>query len=148
MIKLIVLILSIQFYYSQDKGLSLFEKKDYKQSLEYYLNVLNIRENDISAKFGAGISAFKNQDIETGMKFLQEVSNSKDEILSSRAHFNLANIGDTRSWFLHPGSTTHRQLTEEQREGAGASSDAIRLSVGIEDVDDIISDVEQALKQV
>ena len=92
MFKLIVLILSIQFYYSQDKGLSLFEKKDYKQSLEYYLNVLNVRENDISAKFGAGISAFKNQDIETGMKFLQEVSNSKDEILSSRAHFNLANI--------------------------------------------------------
>ncbi len=81
MFKLIVLILSIQFYYSQDKGLSLFEKKDYKQSLEYYLNVLNIRENDISAKFGAGISAFKNQDIETGMKFLQQVSNSEDKIL-------------------------------------------------------------------
>ncbi|MFL3005206.1 MAG: tetratricopeptide repeat protein, partial [Candidatus Neomarinimicrobiota bacterium] len=70
----------------------MFEKKDYKQSLEYYLNVLNVRENDISAKFGAGISAFKNQDIETGMKFLQEVSNSRDETLSSRAHFNLANI--------------------------------------------------------
>ena len=49
---------------------------------------------------------------------------------------------------LHPASTTHRQLTEEQREGAGASSDAIRLSVGIEDVDDIIADLEQALKQV
>ncbi|MAI85728.1 MAG: hypothetical protein CMF99_00865, partial [Candidatus Marinimicrobia bacterium] len=92
MFKFIVLFVSMQFYYSQDKGLSLFEKKDYKQSLEYYLNVLNVRENDISAKFGAGISAFKNQDIETGMKFLQEVSNSKDEILSSRAHFNLANI--------------------------------------------------------
>ena len=55
-------------------------------------NVLDKRENDISAKFGAGISAFKNQDIETGMKYLQEVSNSEDEILSSRAHFNLANI--------------------------------------------------------
>ena len=92
MFKFIVLFVSMQFYYSQDKGLSLFEKKDYQQSLEYYLNVLNVRENDISAKFGAGISAFKNQDIETGMKFLQEVSNSRDETLSSRAHFNLANI--------------------------------------------------------
>ena len=92
MFKFIFLFVSIQFYYSQDKGLSLFEKKDYKQSLEYYLNVLNVRENDISAKFGAGISAFKNQDIETGMKFLQEVSNSENKILSSRAHFNLANI--------------------------------------------------------
>ena len=63
-------------------------------------------------------------------------------------HSNLANIGDTRSLILHPASTTHRQLTEEQREGAGASSDAIRLSVGIEDVDDIIADLDQALKQV
>jgi O-acetylhomoserine (thiol)-lyase len=63
-------------------------------------------------------------------------------------HSNLANIGDTRSLILHPASTTHRQLTEEQREGAGASSDAIRLSVGIEDVNDIIADLDQALSQV
>jgi len=91
MIKFIIFIL-IQFIYSQDKGLSSFEKENYKESFEYYLKVLESRENDISAKFGAGISAFKNQDIETGMKYLQEVSNSEDEILSSRAHFNLANI--------------------------------------------------------
>ncbi|GIS07282.1 MAG: hypothetical protein CM15mP110_4300 [Alphaproteobacteria bacterium] len=63
-------------------------------------------------------------------------------------HSNLANIGDTRSLILHPASTTHRQLTEEQRDGAGASSDAIRLSVGIEDVNDIIADLDQALNQV
>ena len=84
--------LSLQFFYSQDKGLSSFEKENYRESFEYYQNVLDSRENDISAKFGAGISAFKNQDIETGMKYLREVSNSEDEILSSRAHFNLANI--------------------------------------------------------
>ena len=93
MIKSIIFIfILIQFTYSQDKGLSSFEKENYKESFEYYLKVLESRENDISAKFGAGISAFKNQDIETGMKYLQEVSNSEDEILSSRAHFNLANI--------------------------------------------------------
>ena len=63
-------------------------------------------------------------------------------------HSNLANIGDTRSLILHPASTTHRQLTDEQREGAGAGSDAIRLSVGIEDVDDIIADLDQALNQI
>ena len=89
---IIFIFILIQFIYSQDKGLSLFEKENYKESFEYYLNVLESRENDISAKFGAGISAFKNQEIETGMKYLQEVSNSEDEILSSRAHFNLANI--------------------------------------------------------
>ena len=93
MIKSIIFIfILIQFTYSQDKGLSSFEKENYKESFEYYLKVLESRENDTSAKFGAGISAFKNQDIETGMKYLQEVSNSEDEILSSRAHFNLANI--------------------------------------------------------
>ena len=93
MIKSIIFIfILIQFTYSQDKGLSSFEKENYKESFEYYLKVLESRENDISAKFGAGISAFKNQEIETGMKYLQEVSNSEDEILSSRAHFNIANI--------------------------------------------------------
>ena len=63
-------------------------------------------------------------------------------------HSHLANIGDTRSLILHPASTTHRQLSDEQREGAGAGADVVRLSVGIEDVDDIIADLEQALAQL
>ncbi len=57
----------------------------------------------------------------------------------------LANIGDTRSLVIHPASTTHRQLTDEQRAAAGAGPDVVRLSVGIEDVDDIIADLAQAL---
>ena len=63
-------------------------------------------------------------------------------------HSHLANIGDTRSLILHPASTTHRQLTDEQRIGAGAAPDAIRLSVGIEDVEDIIADLDQALSYI
>ncbi len=59
---------------------------------------------------------------------------------------HLANIGDTRSLIIHPASTTHRQLTEEQQISAGAGPDVIRLSIGIEDVEDIISDLEQALQ--
>ncbi|MEP3630740.1 MAG: O-acetylhomoserine aminocarboxypropyltransferase [Hyphomicrobiales bacterium] len=58
---------------------------------------------------------------------------------------HLANIGDTKSLIIHPASTTHKQLTEEQRVTAGAGSDVIRLSIGIEDVEDIIADLEQAL---
>jgi O-acetylhomoserine (thiol)-lyase len=58
---------------------------------------------------------------------------------------HLANIGDTRSLILHPASTTHRQLTEEQLIAAGAGPDVVRLSIGIESVDDIIADLEQAL---
>ena len=78
--------------YAQDEGLDAFEKRDYKKSLEYYLNVLQEREDDVSAKYGAGVSAFKNQDIEIGKNYLLEVSNSENEFVASKAHYNLANI--------------------------------------------------------
>ncbi len=58
---------------------------------------------------------------------------------------HLANIGDTRSLILHPASTTHRQLTDAQRLAAGAGPDVIRLSVGLETVEDLIADLDQAL---
>ena len=58
---------------------------------------------------------------------------------------HLANIGDTRSLILHPASTTHRQLTDEQREAAGAGPDVVRLSIGLESADDLIRDLDQAL---
>ena len=58
---------------------------------------------------------------------------------------HLANIGDTRSLIIHPASTTHKQLSDEQKTVAGAADDVIRLSIGIEDVADIIADLEQGL---
>lgn len=58
---------------------------------------------------------------------------------------HLANVGDTRSLIIHPASTTHSQLTDEQKVTAGAGPDVVRLSIGIEDVADIIADLEQAL---
>ena len=58
---------------------------------------------------------------------------------------HLANIGDTRSLIIHPASTTHRQLDEEQQIRAGAGPDVIRLSIGIETVDDLIADLDRAL---
>lgn len=58
---------------------------------------------------------------------------------------HLANVGDTRSLVIHPASTTHRQLTDEQKTLAGAGPDVVRLSVGIEDVADLIADLDQAL---
>jgi O-acetylhomoserine (thiol)-lyase len=62
-----------------------------------------------------------------------------------RLFSHLANIGDTRSLIIHPASTTHRQLTDAQKTRAGAGPDVVRLSIGIEDKDDIIADLEQAL---
>ncbi|HEY1878217.1 MAG TPA: O-acetylhomoserine aminocarboxypropyltransferase [Rhizomicrobium sp.] len=58
---------------------------------------------------------------------------------------HLANIGDTRSLIIHPASTTHRQLSDEDRARAGAGNDVVRLSVGIEDAADIIFDLDQAM---
>ena len=57
----------------------------------------------------------------------------------------LVNIGDAKSLACHPASTTHRQLNEEELASAGVSSDMVRLSIGIEHIDDIIADIEQAL---
>lgn len=60
----------------------------------------------------------------------------------------VANLGDTRTLVIHPASTTHSQLTEEEQDVSGVYSDLIRVSVGIEDIKDIISDFDQAFKQV
>lgn len=59
-----------------------------------------------------------------------------------------AHMGDTRTSILHPASTTHRQLTEEEQRSSGVLPDMIRVTVGIEDIDDIIKDIEQALDRV
>jgi O-acetylhomoserine (thiol)-lyase len=58
---------------------------------------------------------------------------------------HVANLGDTRSLVIHSASTTHRQLSDEQREAAGAGNNVVRFSIGIEAVDDIIADLDQAL---
>ncbi|CEH29583.1 O-acetylhomoserine aminocarboxypropyltransferase [Aneurinibacillus migulanus] len=74
--------------------------------------------------------------LEEGKKFINSLN-----LLS-----HLANVGDAKTLVIHPASTTHQQLTEEQQVSAGVSPDMIRLSIGIESVDDIIADLEQALK--
>ena len=72
---------------------------------------------------------------ETGCKIVESVN----------LFSHLANVGDTRSLILHPASTTHRQLSDEQREAAGAGSDVIRLSIGLETAADLIADLDRAL---
>ncbi|HEY2890033.1 MAG TPA: O-acetylhomoserine aminocarboxypropyltransferase [Dongiaceae bacterium] len=67
---------------------------------------------------------------------------------SVRLFSHLANVGDTRSLILHPASTTHRQLSDEQRLAAGAGPDVVRLSIGLESADDIIRDLDEALSSL
>jgi O-acetylhomoserine (thiol)-lyase len=66
---------------------------------------------------------------------------------AARFMSHLANVGDARTLVIHPASTTHRQLDERQQQAAGVTSDLIRLSVGLESIDDILWDVEQALER-
>jgi O-acetylhomoserine (thiol)-lyase len=61
---------------------------------------------------------------------------------------HLANIGDAKTLIIHPASTTHRQLSDEARSRAGAGPEVVRLSIGLEDVGDIIADLDQALAAV
>ena len=61
-------------------------------------------------------------------------------------HF--ANVGDAKTLVIHPASTTHEQLSEKDQREAGVTPDMIRVSVGIEHIDDIIADFEQALKKI
>jgi O-acetylhomoserine (thiol)-lyase len=75
---------------------------------------------------------------EAGVKFYDQLQMIK----------RLVNIGDAKSLACHPASTTHRQLTESEQLRAGVKPETIRLSVGIEHIDDIIADLEQAFSVV
>jgi O-acetylhomoserine (thiol)-lyase len=75
--------------------------------------------------------------LETGKRFIESV-----KLLS-----HLANIGDAKSLVIHPASTTHQQLTQEEQKETGVTEDFIRLSIGLEDVGDIKEDIDQALKK-
>jgi O-acetylhomoserine (thiol)-lyase len=72
---------------------------------------------------------------EAGKRFIEAV----------KLHSHLANVGDAKSLVIHPGSTTHQQLTDEEQIASGITPDMIRISVGLEDIDDILWDLDQAL---
>jgi O-acetylhomoserine (thiol)-lyase len=75
--------------------------------------------------------------LEAGRKFINSV----------KLFSHLANIGDSKSLVIHPASTTHQQLTEEEQAATGVTQDYVRLSIGIEDVEDIKADIDQALRE-
>ena len=85
--------------------------------------------------YGALVGFGLKSGLEGGRKFIDSLV----------LHSHVANIGDARSLAIHPASTTHSQLTAAERDSAGVTDDYVRLSVGIEDIEDIIADLEQAL---
>jgi O-acetylhomoserine (thiol)-lyase len=90
---------------------------------------------EILAKARALFSDWGQGGVEAGKKFIENL-----QLFS-----HLANVGDAKSLAIHPATTTHSQLTEEQQITTGVSPDFIRLSIGLEDIDDILWDLNQAL---
>jgi O-acetylhomoserine (thiol)-lyase len=84
---------------------------------------------------GAGPDAGAAQALARGVKFIE----------AAQFMSHLVNIGDTRTLVSHPASTTHRQLSPEQQRAAGVTPEMVRISVGLEHIDDILWDVDQAL---
>ena len=105
-----------------------------------YPGLKSSKYHDLAKKYltngyGALVGFGLKSGFEGGSKFINAL----------QLHSHVANIGDARSLAIHPASTTHSQLTAEERDSAGVTDDYVRLSVGIEDIDDIIADLEQAL---
>jgi O-acetylhomoserine (thiol)-lyase len=118
-----------------------FLKKHPQVSWVTYPGLPDSPNHEVAAKylkngFGGLVGFGIKGGLEAGKKFIENV-----KLLS-----HLANIGDAKSLVIHPASTTHQQLTREEQAKTGVTEDFIRLSIGIEDPDDIIEDIDQALK--
>ncbi len=95
--------------------------------------------NGCSSVFGFGVAGDSPaEQKEKGIKLINSVN----------LFSHLANIGDSKSLIIHPASTTHQQLSEEEQQQTGVTADFVRLSIGTEDVEDIIADLKQALDQI
>ena len=105
-----------------------------------YPGLKSSKYHDLAKKYltngyGALVGFGLKSGLEGGRKFIDSLV----------LHSHVANIGDARSLAIHPASTTHSQLTAAERDSAGVTDDYVRLSVGIEDIEDILADLEQAL---
>ena len=105
-----------------------------------YPGLKSSKYHDLAKKYltngyGALVGFGLKSGLEGGRKFIDSLA----------LHSHVANIGDARSLAIHPASTTHSQLTAAERDSAGVTDDYVRLSVGIEDIEDILADLEQAL---
>ncbi len=98
-----------------------------------HANAVKYLKNGFGGLVGFGIKG----GVEAGRKFID----------SAKLLSHVANIGDAKSLVIHPASTTHQQLTEEQQLATGVRPDYLRLSIGLEDLEDIKADIDQALKQ-
>jgi len=88
--------------------------------------------------FGAMLGFGVKGGLQAGIKLIQEI----------KLFSHLANIGDAKSLIIHPASTTHQQLSEEEQRATGVTPDFVRLSIGLENADDIIGELDRALSKL
>lgn len=116
-----------------------------KNPLVSWVNYPELKENKyyglVQRYFPKGVGSIFTFGIKGG------VEEGKKFIESLKIFSHLANVADAKSLVIHPASTTHVQLNEEQQSAAGVTPDMIRLSIGLEDADDLIYDLDEALKQ-
>lgn len=125
--------LAVAEFLAEHEAVSWVNYPALKNSPDYDLNKKYL-SNGSGAMLTFGIKG----DVAAGARFIDSL-----KLLS-----HLANVGDAKSLVIHPASTTHSQLTSEQRASAGVPDDMIRLSIGIEDARDIIADLKQALQNI
>lgn len=135
--------LRLERHVSNAQKIAEYLEKHPKVEWVNYPGLVSNKYNEISKKYlpiGAGsIFTFGVKGgFEAGKKFI--------EALNIFSH--LANVGDAKSLIIHPASTTHQQLSEEEQIDAGVRPELIRVSIGIENVDDLIADIENALSQI
>jgi O-acetylhomoserine (thiol)-lyase len=126
-----------------DLKVAQFLEKHEKVSWVVYPGLTTHRDHEkakryLKDSYGAIIGFGVEGGYEAGKKLINHIQMIK----------HLANIGDAKSLIIHPASTTHSQLSSKEREAAGVSDDFIRLSVGIESVNDIIDSLDTALKNI
>ena len=126
-----------------------FGKKGNSKEIKQILSHIFQRNNDLSkdnkraekylTRGNGGLMGFE---IKGGRESGEKFINALEMV------YHVANIGDSRSLAIHPGGTTHSQLNEEELLAAGITPGYVRLSIGLEHVDDIIADFEQALSKI
>tara|TARA_X000000950_G_scaffold48559_2_gene56517 strand:- start:7859 stop:9151 length:1293 start_codon:yes stop_codon:yes gene_type:complete len=134
------LCLRMERHCSNSEKVAAFLEQHPKVSWVNYATLDNSPYNELCKKITSGhASGILSFGIKGGIEAATKFIDSLEMIL------RLVNIGDAKSLACHPASTTHRQLNKEELKKAGVSEDLIRLSIGIENIDDIIADIEQAL---
>ena len=137
------------FFMAEDYGLCTFEKH-HKLKILLFLSSMRSFRDEIKSKNFNIIYKDINKDFKlsmVGIELKGGLEAGQKFIESLKMFYHVANIGDARSLAIHPASTTHSQLNEKELAASGVTQSYVRLCIGLEHIDDIIDDLDQALNK-